>query len=51
MEIVNSITMCSCDVTGETSMCEPSFDLKHFRPVTDISALQKLTKVRELENA
>lgn len=27
------------------------FQKKHFRPLTDISALQKLTKVRKLEDA
>lgn len=30
---------------------EPSFDVNCFRPVTDISALTKLTKVKELEDA
>lgn len=30
---------------------EPAFESTGFRPVTDISALTKLTKVRELEDA
>lgn len=37
--------------TGTSSITEPSFDRRYFRPITDISALQKLTKVRELEDA
>lgn len=34
-----------------TGFEEASFDIHCFRPITDISALVELTKVRELEDA
>lgn len=34
---------------GYDGLCEMGFNLKRFRPITDISAFTKLTKVKELE--
>lgn len=48
MEIINSPRMyCT---SGGNVMDECCFATRNFRPVTDISALIKLTKVRELED-
>lgn len=47
-EIINEPQIYS-DSGGVALEC--GFDVKGFRPITDISALTKLTKVKELEDA
>lgn len=47
VEIVNKLM----DYGEPYGMQEVAFNREKFRPVTDISALTKLTKVKELEDA
>lgn len=49
-EIVNTFRWYR-DRRNASFFCEVSFDTKDFRPITDISSLVRLTKVRKLEDA
>jgi hypothetical protein len=50
-EIVNTISLCQHSGTGDIAMRECSFDQDRFRPLTDISVLEELLKVKEMEDA
>jgi hypothetical protein len=49
-EIVNTFRWYR-DRRNASFFCEVSFDVRDFRPITDISSLVRLTKVRKLEDA
>lgn len=49
VEIINAEVFCVSSDTGQRVFTEPSWFPENFRPVTDISALKALEKVKEPE--